>query len=170
MSRCRKKDRVSCRWQVPIRQSNAKFLPSRSFLLRNVETHPTSNLCASPGPMSHVDSTLPLNYLIRFFENKMASQGNHEFALNDARRHNLAHRMLLEEQQRRIETHKVLKASYRSPICPHYTISGHSDCWFCHQNGIAQPSASNDALLRSLTRPHFQVGRPAHFSLPMADQ
>lgn len=112
--------------------------------------------------MSHVDSTLPLNYLIRFFERKMASTGNHESVLNDAQRRNLAHRLLLDEQQRRLETHKMLKASYRVPTCPHYTISGHSDCWFCHQNGIAQPSTSTDTLLRALTRPRFEVGPRAH--------
>lgn len=118
--------------------------------------------------MSYVDSTLPLSYLIRFFEGKMASQGNHEPVLGDAQRRNLAHRLLLEEQQRRLETHKMLKASYRVPTCPHYTISGHSDCWFCHQNGIAQPPTSTDTLLRTLTRPRFQV-RPRVHSVPISD-
>ncbi|CAD0087666.1 unnamed protein product [Aureobasidium vineae] len=106
--------------------------------------------------MSHPDSTLPLNYLIRHFEN-MASQSNPQYVLDDAQRRALQHRLLLEEQQRRIESRKMLEASYRAPICPNYSVFGHSGCWYCHQNGSVQSSTSTDNLLRSLARPQFQA-------------
>ncbi|KAG9613490.1 hypothetical protein KCV04_g16765, partial [Aureobasidium melanogenum] len=107
--------------------------------------------------MSKVNSTLPLNYLIHFFEKKMASQANHEHVLADDQRGSLGFRLLLEEQQRRLETRKMLEASSRPPICPHYSVSGHWDCFYCHQNGLVQPSNATDTLLRSLTRPRSQA-------------
>ncbi|KAG9855843.1 hypothetical protein KCU98_g1707, partial [Aureobasidium melanogenum] len=107
--------------------------------------------------MSDVNSTLALNYLIHFFEKKMASQANHEYVLADDQRRSLGYRLVLEEQQRRLETRKMLEASYRPPICPHYSVSGHWDCFHCHRNGLVQPSNATDTLLRSLTRPRFQA-------------
>ncbi|KAG9569418.1 hypothetical protein KCU71_g2097, partial [Aureobasidium melanogenum] len=107
--------------------------------------------------MSNVDSTLPLNYLIHLFEKKMASQANHEYVLADNQRRSLGYRLLLEEQQRRLETRKMLEASCRPPICPHYSVSGHWDCFHCHQYGLVQPFNATDSLLRSLTRPRFQA-------------
>ncbi|KAK6003338.1 hypothetical protein QM012_001183 [Aureobasidium pullulans] len=87
----------------------------------------------------------------------MASQDNNESLLNDPQRRNLTRRLLLEEQQRRIETRKMIETSYRSPICPHHTVSGHSDCLYCYQNDNAQPYSSSDTLLRSLTRSRSQA-------------
>ncbi|KAI4723860.1 hypothetical protein E4T49_08414 [Aureobasidium sp. EXF-10728] len=87
----------------------------------------------------------------------MASQSNPQHALDDAQRRALQHRLLLEEQQRRIESRKMLEASYRAPICPNYSVLGHSDCWHCHQNGNVQSSTSTDNLLRSLARPQPQL-------------
>lgn len=148
---------------MPIRQSNANFHP-KSLLPLEVEEAPNlKTLRVSRLPlMSHVDSSLPLNYLIRFFEKNMASQGNHERILADDQRRSLGYRLLLEEQQRRLETRKRLMASYRTPICPYSTVSGHSDCWFCLENGLVQPSNATDTLLRSLTRPQFQVDSRIH--------
>ncbi|KAG9522229.1 hypothetical protein KCV07_g3116, partial [Aureobasidium melanogenum] len=107
--------------------------------------------------MSDVNSTLPLNYLIHFFEKKMASQANHDYVLADDQRRSLGYRLLLEEQQRRLETRNMLEASIRPPICPHYSVSGHWDCFHCHQNGLVQPSNATDTLLRNLIRPRFQA-------------
>ncbi|CAD0115152.1 unnamed protein product [Aureobasidium uvarum] len=87
----------------------------------------------------------------------MASQSNSQYVLDDAQRRTLQHRLLLEEQQRRIESRKMLEASYRAPICPNYSVSGHSGCWYCHQNGNVQSSTSTDNLLRSLARSQFQA-------------
>ncbi|KAG9949831.1 hypothetical protein KCU85_g4047, partial [Aureobasidium melanogenum] len=107
--------------------------------------------------MSDLNLTLPLTNLIHFFEKKMVSQPNHDYVLADEQRRSLGYRLLLEEQQRRLETRKMVEASSRSPICPHYSVSGHSDCFYCHQNALAQPSNATDTLLRSLTRPRFQA-------------
>jgi len=88
---------------------------------------------------------------------KMASQSDHPYALEDRQARELNNRLLLEEQQRRVETRNMLEESYRTPICPYYTISGHADCWYCRQNSITQPPTSTDTLLRDLVRLQSQV-------------
>ncbi|KAI4718177.1 zinc-binding alcohol dehydrogenase-like protein [Aureobasidium sp. EXF-10727] len=141
--------------KVP-QEGQSKF---RTFLKRRVEeaATATSEMYASPLPMSSVNPPLPLHYLIHHFQTSMASQSNPQHALDDSQRRALQHRLLLEEQQRRIESRKMLEASYRAPICPYYSVLGHSDCWHCHQNGNVQSSTSTDNLLRSLARPQFQA-------------
>lgn len=92
---------------------------------------------------------------------KMASQSDHPYALEDSQARELTRRLLLEDQQRRIDTRNTLETSYRHPICPYYSISGHADCWYCRQNGILQPLTSTDNLLRDLIRRQSQVSRLA---------
>jgi hypothetical protein len=108
--------------------------------------------------MSHAQPTLPLKYLTRLLVKKMASQGDNHYALEDAHSRDLNRRLLLDEQQRRIDSRKMVEASYRSPICPYFTVSGHEGCWYCHRNTITQPLTSTDILLRDLSRPQSQVG------------
>lgn len=115
--------------------------------------------------MSDLNSALPLTNLIHFFEKKMASQANHDYVLADDQRRSLAYRLLLEEQQRRLEARKRVEASNCPTICPHYSVSGHSDCFYCHQNALVQPPNATDTLLRSLTRPRFQVRPRTHLDL-----
>ncbi|KAI5196842.1 hypothetical protein E4T38_08312 [Aureobasidium subglaciale] len=106
--------------------------------------------------MSHPTSALPLEYLIRLFEANMAPHDNQHLGLNDKDRRALGHRMLLDEQQRRLESRRALEASIQAPVCPYYSTSGHSNCWWCHRNGNFQPSEATENLLRSLTRPQYQ--------------
>lgn len=111
--------------------------------------------------MSRPDSTPPLSYLISFFNKKMASN-DFQYGLNERERLELGHRMLLAEQQRRLESRRILEASTRAPVCPNYSVVGHSGCWYCRQNGTS--STSTDNLLRSLARPQFQVAFSIHES------
>jgi hypothetical protein len=145
---------------------NALFLHC-TFLARRVEAPIRSlKLLCVFHLMSHADSTFPTKYLIRHLAKKMASQADDQYALEDRQSRELDHRLLLNEQQRRIESRKMLEASHRPAICPYYTLSGHGACWSCHQrNAIVQPPTSTETLLRSLTRPHLQVCRLAQSSI-----
>ena len=164
-SRCRKKDRANCRWQVPIKQSRQSFQIALSS--RDALSHQTANSksCASPISMSHADSTFPLKYLTRHLVKKMTSQSDHPYALEGNPTRELTRRLLLDDQQRRIETRNILEESYRPPICPYYSLSGHADCWYCRQHSSTRPSTSTDTLLRDLVRLQSQVSRWAHLNL-----
>ncbi|KAI5204547.1 hypothetical protein E4T39_03559 [Aureobasidium subglaciale] len=107
--------------------------------------------------MSHPTSALPLEYLIRLFERKMAPHDNQQSVLDDKQRRALSHRLLLDEQQRRLESRRVLEASIQAPVCPYYSALGHSVCWWCHRNGNSQPTEATENLLRSLTHPQYQT-------------
>ncbi|THY79159.1 hypothetical protein D6C86_00073 [Aureobasidium pullulans] len=72
--------------------------------------------------MSRPDSTPPLSYLISFFNKKMASN-DVQYGLNERERLELGHRMLLAEQQRRLESRRILEASTRAPVCPNYSVT-----------------------------------------------
>jgi hypothetical protein len=118
--------------------------------------------------MSHASSTIPTKYPIRHLMKKMASQDDQQYALQDQERRDLNHRLFLDDQQRRINHRKMLEASYRSPICPYYSLSGHDACSTCYhnalsnQNALTQTSTSMGDLLRSLSRPSSQVSSSIH--------
>jgi ferredoxin len=118
--------------------------------------------------MTHASSTFPTKYLIRHLMKKMASQDDQQYALQDQERRDLNHSLFLDDQQRRINHRKMLEASYRSPICPYYSLSGHDACSTCHQNALShqnaltQSSTSMGDLLRSLSRPPSHVSPSIH--------
>lgn len=114
--------------------------------------------------MSHADSTFPLKYLTRHLM-KMVSQSDHPYALENSQTRELTRRLLLDDQQRRIDARNALENSYRDPICPYYSISGHADCWYCRQSGVLQPLTSTDNLLRDLIGRQSQVSRQIHSKL-----
>ena len=139
--------------------------PLFPFETRQGTDSPTQTRSRRPlQSMSYAGPTLPLKYLTRLLVKKMASQSDHHYALEDKEGRDLTHRMLLDEQQRRIESRNMIEASYRSPICPYYTISGHTTCWYCHQNAIPRPLTSTDILLRNLSRPQTQVCSSPHLN------
>jgi hypothetical protein len=119
--------------------------------------------------MSHASSTFPTKYLIRHLVKKMVSQDDQQYALQDQERRDLNHRLFLDDQQRRINHRKMLEASYRRPICPYYSLSGHAGCSTCyqtalsHQDALTQSSTSMGDLLRSLSRPRSQVSPSVQF-------
>ncbi|KAI4799256.1 hypothetical protein E4T44_11865 [Aureobasidium sp. EXF-8845] len=102
----------------------------------------------------------------------MASQNDQQYALQDQERRDLNHRLFLDDQQRRINHRNMLEASYRKPICPYYSLSGHAACSTCYQNALShqdaptQSSGSMGDLLRSLSRPQSQTAPTGRMETP----